>query len=205
MATKSSGCPRRSRRSSWPSTTSITSRSSAGSSPARPSPPAQAELDRIARDLRGRFPQENLSRGLGFQPLLAALVGDYRTRLFLLLGAVAFVLLIACANIAGLLLARSASRARETAIRAAVGAGRRHIVRQALTESLCWPRPAVLAGIALAYWGVGASWRSGRPMFPASDWRGWTVRCWRLRCWLTLAAAWSSASLRRSAWRAASP
>lgn len=115
---------------------------------------AQAELDGIAKSLRERFPQEDEGRGLSFRPLVDMLVSDYRPRLFLTLGAVGFVLLIACANIAGLLLARSASRAREVAIRTAVGASRLHIIRQALTESLVLALGGGLAGIALAYWGV---------------------------------------------------
>ncbi len=116
----------------------------------------QAELDGIAKSLRERFPLDDEGRGLAFRPLAEELVSDYRPRLLLLLGAVGFVLLIACANVAGLLLARSASRGREIAIRAAVGASRMHIVRQALTESLVLAVGGGLAGIALAYWGIDA-------------------------------------------------
>jgi len=114
----------------------------------------QPELDQIARGLQERYPQENSQRGLGVANLHEELVRDYRTRLFVLLGAVAFVLLIACANIANLLLARATARARETAIRAAVGAGRRHIVRHALTESLVLAAGGGALGVLAAYWGV---------------------------------------------------
>jgi putative ABC transport system permease protein len=116
----------------------------------------QPELDQIARDLQERYPQENSQRGLGVANLHEELIRDYRTRLFVLLGAVAFVLLIACANIANLLLARATARARETAIRAAVGAGRRHIVRHALTESLVLAAGGGALGVLAAYWGVAA-------------------------------------------------
>jgi putative ABC transport system permease protein len=115
---------------------------------------AQAELDRIAASLRERFPQVDDDRGIGLAGLHEELVGDYRTRLFVLLGAVGFVLLIACANIANLLLARAGARARETAIRAAIGAGRRQLIREALTESLLLAAGGGLLGVLAAYWGV---------------------------------------------------
>jgi len=114
----------------------------------------RAELDQIARGLQERYPRENSERGFGVATLHEQLVGDYRARLFVLLGAVAFVLLIACANIANLLLARATARARETAIRAAVGAGRRHIIRHALAESLVLAAGGGVLGVLAAYWGV---------------------------------------------------
>jgi predicted permease len=116
----------------------------------------QPELDQIARGLRERFPRENDERGLTVSSLHEELVGDYRTRLYVLLGAVGFVLLIACANIANQLLARATARSRESAIRAAVGAGRRHIVRHALAESLVLAAGGGLVGVLGAYWGVAA-------------------------------------------------
>jgi predicted permease len=115
---------------------------------------AQSEVDRIGRGLAQRFPEANAERGLAVAQLHEELVGDYRTRLFVLLGAVGFVLLIACANIANLLLARATARARETAIRVAVGAGRGHILRQALTESLLFAAGGGVLGVLAAYWGV---------------------------------------------------
>jgi putative ABC transport system permease protein len=124
----------------------------------------QPELDQIARGLQERFPQENAERGFAVASLHEELVGDYRTRLFILLGAVGFVLLIACANIANLLLARATARARETAIRAAVGAGRGHIVRHALAESLLLAAGGGVLGTLAAYWGV-----AGRIAFGPAD------------------------------------
>jgi putative ABC transport system permease protein len=113
-----------------------------------------AELDVIGRDLAQRYPQENDQRGFQATPLQDELVREYRPRLYVLLGAVGFVLLIACANIANLLLARAAARSHETAIRAAVGAGRGHIVRQALAESLVLAVAGGALGVFAAYWGV---------------------------------------------------
>ncbi len=115
---------------------------------------AQSALDGIGRWLVEQFPNDNHGRGLAASPLMEELVRDYRPRLFILFGAAAFVLLIACANIANLLLARAAARSRETAIRAAIGAGRGHILRQALAESLLLAVGGGLLGIAVAYWGV---------------------------------------------------
>ncbi len=113
---------------------------------------AQAELDRIARIMEERFPLENADRGIRMSLLSERLVGpDLRSRLWLLLGAVALVLVIACANVANLLLARAASRMKELAVRASLGAGRGRILRQLFTENLVLALLAGLVGVALAY------------------------------------------------------
>ncbi len=117
---------------------------------------AEAEMQGLARWLETTYPEENRERGIIMAPLMEELVGDYRPRLFVLLGAVGFVLLIACANIANLLLARGAGRSREMAIRAAIGAGRGHLLRQALTESLVLAVGGGLLGVLAGYWGVTA-------------------------------------------------
>jgi putative ABC transport system permease protein len=115
---------------------------------------ADAEMRGLARWLEATYPKENRDRGIVMSPFMEELVGDYRPRLYVLLGAVAFVLLIACANIANLLLARGAARSHEIAIRAAIGAGRGHLLRQALTESLVLAGAGGLLGLLLGYWGV---------------------------------------------------
>jgi putative ABC transport system permease protein len=115
---------------------------------------AEAEMRGLARWLETNYPKDNRDRGIIMAPFMEELVGDYRPRLFVLLGAVGFVLLIACANIANLLLARGAARSRETAIRAAIGAGRGHLIRQALTESLVLAVSGGLLGLLVGYWGV---------------------------------------------------
>ena len=127
------------------------------------------ELDGLARWLRENHPRENQERGIVMTPLVEEIVGDYRPRLFVLLGAVGFVLLIACANVANLLLARGAARARETAIRAAVGAGRRHLLGQGLTESLVLALAGGALGLLVAYWGVAAIAALGPEDVPRLD------------------------------------
>ncbi|MBA3259795.1 MAG: ABC transporter permease, partial [Gemmatimonadales bacterium] len=117
---------------------------------------AEEEMRTLGRWLETTYPKDNQDRSIAMASLVEELVGDYRRRLYVLLGAVGFVLLIACANIANLLLARGAARSRETAIRAAIGAGRGHLLREALTESLVLAAVGGVLGLLVAYWGVVA-------------------------------------------------
>jgi putative ABC transport system permease protein len=125
---------------------------------------AQVELNGIAARLEQRYPQTNKGWRVAIVPLVADVSRDYRLALVVLLSAVGFLLLIACANIANLMLVRTAARRREFAIRAALGAGKLRVVRQLLTESILLSILGGGAGILLAIWGVNLLPR----LFPAN-------------------------------------
>jgi predicted permease len=115
---------------------------------------AQTEMSTIAGRLAAEYPEENHDRGAVVKSATDEYVGSFRSPLYILLAAVGFVLLIGCANVANLILTRSAFREREMAIRLALGAGRTRLVRQFVTEGLLLASMGTIVGIAFAAWGL---------------------------------------------------
>ena len=139
---------------------------------------ASEHLLTIANRLGAVFPDTNRNKTFVAVPLQEQLAGSVRTTLLLLMGAVALVLLIACANVANLMLARAAARSRELAVRAALGAGRVRLIMQLLSESIVLAVAASALGLALASWGTKALLGVGARFVPAPllgdisiDWR----------------------------------
>lgn len=137
---------------------------------------AAADMTTLARRLELQYPDSNSDWDVTLVPLHEQVVGDVRTQLLVLLGAVAFVLLIACVNVANLLLARGTARQRELAVRAALGAGRARVIRQLLTESVLLAALGGAIGLALAFGGLRVLLRAAPQNVPRLSEAGLDLR-----------------------------
>ncbi len=130
---------------------------------------ANADMQALGRRLGEAYPEVDKGTGITLVPLKQNMVGEIRPFLLVLLAAVGFVLLIACANVANLLLARSTARTREFAIRSALGAGRGRVVRQLLTESLLLALAGGALGLLLASWGLQGALKALPEALPRAE------------------------------------
>jgi putative ABC transport system permease protein len=130
---------------------------------------AGAELRDIMRQLERDYPESNTGKSVTVVGMRDAVVGDTRPAVLVLFGASLLVLLIACANVAGMLLSRAVSRRHELAVRSALGAGRTRLVRQMMTESLVFALCGGIVGLALAVWGTRALVASAADRLPAAS------------------------------------
>ena len=140
-----------------------------GSSPVPTLAGAQEDMSAVARSLTSEYPATNTGRGAKVISFTDDAVGAVRPALWLLLGAVGFVLLIACANVANLSLARASTRARELAVRAALGAGRGRLIQQALAEAVVLAVLGGALGLLVATWSVDALLALHPARHPAAD------------------------------------
>jgi len=129
---------------------------------------AQANIDTITANWRRQYPDTKLHAGAKIVPEISAMIGSTHSALMMLCAMAGCVLLVACVNVANLLLARSLSRSREISIRAALGAGRWHIIRQLLTESILLGALGGTAGLFIAIWGID-SLKAFLPRIPRID------------------------------------
>ena len=133
---------------------------------------AQADTDIITARLEKQYPETNTGWGANVYPIVADTVRLYDTALWVMMGVVGFVLLIACANVANLMLARASGRQKEIALRAALGASRWRIIRQLLTESVIVALLGGVLGVLVAFWGIDAL-RAANPGEAAKFAPGW--------------------------------
>ena len=161
---------------------------------------AQEDVSQMVKGIQKRWP-DNLGRGAQVVPLHQRTVDSVRRPLLVLLGAVVFVLLIACANVASLNLGRSAARRREIAVRLALGAGRARVTRQLLTESLLVGMLGAVLGLGLAVWGVAALLKLAPPELPRAT--GIRLDRWVLAFTMAVSAATSALFGLWPAWSAA--
>jgi len=163
---------------------------------------AQANIDTITANWRRQYPDSKVHTGAKVVPEISAMIGSARSALFMLCAMAGCVLLVACVNVANLLLARSLSRNREISIRAALGAGRWQIIKQMLSESVLLGAMGGFAGLLIAIWGID-SLKAFLPDIPRIDQISPDLRVLAFTGWVSLGVGMIAGLL--PAWRASQP